>query len=113
MLFNLNTSNGTNVVEDLRGAMSSTNVAVTSTAAVALAANANRTKYMIQNLGSATVFLKEGAAPVTGATPNYNVSIPSGFLWLENMEDARYTGTVQLVTASGTANCMVSEGALS
>jgi len=114
MLVNLNTSNGsTNITEDIRNAMSATAVPVTATPSIVLAANANRTRYMIYNpAGGASVFIREGVAPVTGATPAYNVMIPPNFIWKDDMEDARFPGPIHAVTASGTATIVVSEGAL-
>ena len=113
MLFNLNNASNVNITEDLRGALSTATVPATTTASIALAANAARSNYMIYNNGSAPVYLREGSAPVTGATPAYNVIIPSGFLWKEDFETARYTGAIHVVTASGTASLQVSEGTLS
>lgn len=112
MLFNLNTA-ALNVAEDMRGALSAATVAVTTTASIALAANTGRSNYMIYNIGPSPVYIKEGAAPVTGATPNYNVMIPSGYLWKEDFETARYTGAIHAICATGTASLQVSEGTLS
>ena len=112
MLFNLNNANNVNITEDLRGALSTATVSVTTTASIALAANAARSNYMLYNNGPASVCLREGVAPVTGATPAYNVIIPSGFLWKEDFVTARYTGAIHVITASGTSSLQVSEGTL-
>ena len=109
MLVNLNSANA----KDLRGALSSASVSVTTTASIALAANTARSNYMIHNNGSASVYLREGSAPVTGANPIYNAIIPSGFFWKEDFLSSRYTGAIHVVTASGTASLQVSEGTLS
>jgi hypothetical protein len=113
MLVNLNSANAAvNVVKDIRSALSAATVVVTTTATIALAANAFRSNYMIYNSGSNTVYLREGTAPVTGASPSYNVIIPPGFLWKEDFPTARYTGTIHAITASGSTSLQVSEGTL-
>lgn len=112
MLVNLNPNSGTNITEDMRAAMTAAAVAITTTASIALAANVNRVRYMIYNAGPATIFIREGAPPVAGATPSYSFPIPSGFLWQDTMVDARFTGAIHAITASGTASAMVSEGVL-
>jgi hypothetical protein len=113
MLVNLNSTGNVNITEDLRGALSAATVSVTTTASIGLAANAARSNYMMHNNGPASVYLREGSAPVTGANPAYNVIIPSGFLWKEDYPTARYTGAIHVITASGTASLQVSEGTLS
>jgi len=112
MLFNVNNASNVNITEDLRGALSTATVPVTTTATIALAANAARSNYMIYNSGPVPVYLREGSAPVTGASPAYNVIIPSGFLWKEDFQTARYTGTIHVVTAAGSSSLQASEGTL-
>lgn len=116
MLVNLNTSNGTNIVEDIRGPMTPTGVTVTTTASIILTANTARTSYMIYNAGPNTIHLREGAAPVVTATapatPLYNTIIPPGFLWKEPFKDARFTGDIHAICAAGTASLQVSQGLL-
>ena len=109
MLFNLN-SGSVNVAEDTRGAKVPVVVSVTNTAANALSANPNRACYSMFNTGPATVFMREGAA-VTSTL--YDVQIPPGFYWKEDFPSARYLGVISVITASGTASLLVSEGALS
>lgn len=89
-----------------RQAKTTTAVAVTTTASVALAANANRANMSLFNAGPATVFLREGST-VTATV--YEASIPMGFHWSFEPNAYRYTGAISLITASGTANIMVSE----
>lgn len=98
-----------NVSEDARNANTVTPVSATTTAGVALAANANRVNYSIYNAGPATVFLREGSV-VTSTL--YTTPIPSGFLWKEDFIGARYTGVISVITGSGTASLQVSEGTL-
>jgi hypothetical protein len=84
--------------------------AITTTASVALAANANRANWSFYNAGPATVFMREGAT-VTAAL--YEKPIPAGFHWDSEPSAYRYTGAISLITASGTANVMVSESVIS
>ncbi len=110
MLFNLNPSSSVNITEDTRAAKATAIVSATSTVGVALAANTNRAVYSIYNAGPATVFLREGAV----VTPTlYDVQIPAGFYWKEEFSSARYLGAISVITASGTASLLVSEGAVS
>lgn len=116
MLVNLNTSSGTNIIEDTRGPSTPAAAAVTTTASIALAANTARASYTIYNAGPNAVYIREGAAPVATATapatPLYNVIIPPGFFWKEPFQDARFTGDIHAVCASGTASLQVSQGLL-
>jgi hypothetical protein len=106
MLFNLNPTGSTNVTEDTRGPETSTSVAVTTTASVALAANASRTNYSVYNVGNATVYLRE-ATTVTAAL--YKVAIPPGYFWKEDFAGgSRYLGAVSVVGAAA-STCLVSE----
>ncbi len=109
MLFNLNPSSSVNIAEDTRAAKTTAIVSATSTVGVALAANPNRAVYSIFNAGPAPIFLREGAA-VTPAL--YDVQIPAGFYWKEDFSGARYLGAISVITASGTASLLVSEGAV-
>lgn len=93
----------------VRGAKTTTAVAVATTASVALAANANRANFSMFNAGPATVFLREGNT-VTATV--YEVSIPMGFHWSSEPSAYRYTGAISLITALGTANILVSESAV-
>jgi hypothetical protein len=108
MLVNVN-SGSVNVAEDTRTAKLPVSVPVTNTAANALSANPNRACYSIYNAGPATVFMREGAA-VTSTL--YDVPIPAGFYWKEDFPFARYLGVISVITASGTASLLVSEGSL-
>lgn len=111
MLFNLNSSSGVNVTEDWRSAKTTTAVSATSTVSVALAANASRATYSIYNTGTATVYVREGAV-VTSTL--YEFLIPPGYYWKDDFSNGvRYSGTISVITASGTASLMVSEGLLS
>ena len=109
MLVNVNPSTNVNITEDLRSAKTTTTVSATTTVAVALAANAAWANYSIYNAGSSTVFLREGTV-VTSTL--YDVQIPPGFYGKEEFLTSRYTGVVSVITASGTAPLMVSEGSL-
>lgn len=109
MLVNVNSSTSVNVAEDLRSAKTVATISATTTVAVALAANPVRANYSIYNTGSSTVFLREGTS-VTSTL--YDVQIPPGFYWKEEFLTSRYTGVVSVITASGTASLMVSEGSL-
>lgn len=109
MLVNLNPNSSVNVAEDTRTAKVTTAVSATSTVGVALAANTNRAVYSIYNTGPATVFLREGGV-VTSTL--YDVQIPAGFYWKEEFSSARYLGAISVITASGTASLLVSEGAV-
>jgi hypothetical protein len=93
-----------------RQAKTTTVAAITTTASVALAANANRANWSFYNAGPATVFMREGAI-VTAAL--YEKPIPAGFHWDSEPSAYRYTGAISLITASGTANVMVSESIIS
>ncbi len=108
MLFNLN-SGSVNVTEDTRSAKTSAAVSASTTVTSALAANPNRACYSIYNAGPATVFLREGA---TVSATLYDVQIPAGFYWKEDFPSARYLGAISVITASGTASLLVSEGSL-
>jgi hypothetical protein len=110
MLVNLNQNSSVNIAEDTRGAKTTTTVSATTTAAVALPANASRAAYSIYNAGTTTVYFREGAT-VTSAL--YEMPIPPGFAWIENFPSGtRYLGAVSVITATGTASLMVSEGSL-
>jgi len=111
MLVNLNTNN-TNITEDVRNAMSAASASITTTASIVLPANTARVRYALYNAGPATIFIREGAVPVATGTPVYSFPLPSGFYWQDKMDDARYTGAIHAVTASGTASLMVSEATL-
>lgn len=88
-----------------RGAKTTTAATVNTTASVALAANANRASFAFYNAGPATVFLREGAT-VTAAL--YELPVPAGYHY-DGEINPRYTGAISMITASGTANVMVSE----
>lgn len=92
-----------------RQAKTTATVAITTSASVALAANANRANWSFYNAGPATVFMREGPT-VTAAL--YEKPIPPGFHWDSEPSAYRYTGAISLITASGTANVMVSESVL-
>jgi hypothetical protein len=92
-----------------RGAKTTAAVSVTTTASVALAANANRANWSFYNAGPATVFMREGTT-VTAAL--YEKPIPAGFHWDSDPSTYRYTGAIALITQSGRANVMVSESVL-
>jgi hypothetical protein len=106
MLLNVNPLGSTNVTEDIRGPETSTSVAITTTASVALAANTARTNYAVYNAGNATVYLRE-AATVTASL--YKVPIPPGYFWKEDFSGgSRYLGAVSLIGAAA-STCLVSE----
>ena len=92
-----------------RQAKTTTATEITTTASVALAANANRANYSLFNAGPETVLLQEGTTVTPAA---YEVSIPAGFHWNSEPSNYRYIGAISLITASGTANVMVSESIL-
>jgi len=105
MLFNVNPP-GSNVTEDTRGPETSTSVAITTTASVALAANTARTNYSVYNTGNGTVYLRE-AATVTASL--YKVAIPPGHIWKEDFAGgSRYLGAVSVIGAAA-STCLVSE----
>jgi hypothetical protein len=109
-LVNLNPSNvPVNVAEDIRNPDTATAVSVTTTASVALAANPNRAGYSIYNAGSATVFMRENST-VTAAL--YKHPIPPGYVLESDFSTSRYTGAIAVVTASGTANLLVTESTI-
>jgi hypothetical protein len=110
MIFNLNSNNPIDIKEDIRGDKTTTTVSVTTTLAVALAANPKRAVYTIYNAGPATILMREGPT-VTAAL--YDVAIPSGFYWKEDFGgSARYLGQISVITAGGTASLQVSQGSL-
>ena len=92
-----------------RQAKTTTATGITTTASVALAANANRANYSLFNAGPGTVLFREGTTVAPGA---YEVSIPAGFHWNSEPSNYRYTGAISLITTAGTANVMVSESIL-
>jgi hypothetical protein len=108
MLVNLNPSNvAVNIAEDIRNSDIATAFTATATAGVALAANPNRGAYSIYNASSnVTVYVRE-AATVTAAL--YKHPIPPGYLFESDFSTSRYTGPVSVITASGSANLMVTE----
>jgi len=109
MLVNVNPSTSVNIAEDLRSPKTTATVLATTTVAVALEVNAVRANYSIYNAGSSTVFVREGTE-VTSTL--YDLQIPPGFYWKEEFLTSRYTGVVSVITESGTASLMVSEGSL-
>ena len=92
-----------------RGAKTTASVSVTTTAAVALAANANRAGFSFYNAGPATVFVREGTT-VTAAL--YELPIPAGYHY-DGEINPRYTGAISMITSAGTASVMVSESVYS
>lgn len=109
-LVNLNPSNvAVNIAEDIRNADTVTAVNVTTTVAVALAANPNRGSYSIYNAGTVTVYVRENAT-VTAAL--YKHPIPAGYLFESDFSTSRYTGAISVITASGTSNLMVTESTI-
>lgn len=110
-LVNLNPSNvAVNIAEDIRSADAVTAVTATATTSVALPANANRAGYSIYNASSTTVYIRENAT-VTAAL--YKHPIPPGYLFESEFTSSRYTGVISVITASGSANLMVSESSIS
>ncbi len=108
-LVNLNPSPSNvavNIAEDIRGADAVTAVTASATSSIALTANPNRVLYSIYNAGSTTVFIRENAT-VTASL--YKHPIPPGYLFESDASSSRYTGIVSVITASGSANIMVSE----
>lgn len=109
MLFNLNSTNAAiNIAEDIRGSDNATSVAVTTTASVALAANASRAAYSIYNAGNATVFIRENA---TVTTAIYKTPIPPGYLWKEDFLGSRYLGIISIIGAA-TSTVLVAESSV-
>jgi hypothetical protein len=106
MLFNLNPTGSVNVTEDTRGADVVTNVPVTTTLGVALAANNNRARYSVYNAGQNIVYLRENA---TVSATAYTTLIPPGYLWKEDFAGgSRYLGVVSVIGA-GNSSIQVSE----
>lgn len=93
-----------------RNAGTPVSVSVSTTASVALAANANRANYSLYNAGPGTIFMREGA---TVAGNLYERPIPPGFQWDSEPSSYRYTGAIALIASSGTATVMVTESTLS
>jgi hypothetical protein len=93
-----------------RNAGTPVSVSVSTTASVALAANANRANYSLYNAGPGTVLMRE-AGTVAGNL--YERPIPSGFQWDSEPSSYRYTGAISLITTSGTATVMVTESTFS
>jgi hypothetical protein len=110
MLVNLNPSNiAVNVAEDIRGSDTATAVSASATASVALPANPLRGAYSIYNAGSVTVFVRENS---TVTATLYKHPIPPGYLFESDFSTSRYTGPISVITASGSANLMVTESAI-
>jgi hypothetical protein len=112
-LVNLNPSPSNvavNIAEDIRSADNVTAVNAATTSSIALAANASRGSYSIYNAGSTTVYIRENAT-VTAAL--YKHPIPPGYLFESDFSSARYTGSISVITASGTASLMVAESIIS
>jgi hypothetical protein len=110
MLVNLNPPNvAVNIAEDVRNPDTATAVSATGTASVALPANPNRGAYSIYNAGSTTVFVRENA---TVTATLYKHPIPPGYLFESDFSTSRYTGAISVITASGTANLMVTESTI-
>jgi hypothetical protein len=93
-----------------RNAGTPVSVSISTTASVALAANANRAGYSFYNAGPGTILMREGT---TVASNLYERPIPSGFQWDSEPSSYRYTGAVSLIAAAGTATVMVTESTLS
>lgn len=109
MLFNLNQSNPINPTEDVRGAKVTSAVTATTTVGVLLAANPLRAAISIFNAGSVDIFIREGA---TVTSTLYELKIPPGYLYKEEYAGGRYLGAISVITASGSAVLMVSEGSV-
>ena len=111
-LVNLNPSNASvNIAEDIRGSDTVTLVSATATSSVALPANGNRAGYSIYNASSNTTVYVREAGTVTAAL--YKNPIPPGYFFESDFSNSRYTGAISVITASGTANLMVTESTIS
>lgn len=79
-------------------------VAVATTSTTILAANANRTGFIIVNNSTVTIFVKLGS----GATVADSIPIARGASWTMT-GDRVYSGIITGIVASGTADVRVSE----
>lgn len=71
-----------------------TSPTVTTTSSIVLNASTSRKRFSVLNSGTTTVFLEYGNA----ASATSGIPIPGGFLWVETLA---YTGSVSLITQSG------------
>jgi hypothetical protein len=110
MMMNLNPGLPVNVNEGVRDAQTVVTAAVGTTVFPVLAANPSRASYNLYNIGSETVYIREGA---TVSSTLYDIAIPPGYLWKEAFSGSpRYLGAISGVTASGISSLQVSEGSL-
>jgi hypothetical protein len=110
MMMNLNPGLPVNVSEGVRGAQNVTTAAVGVTVFPLLAANPDRASYNLYNIGTQTVYVREGA---TVSPTLYDIAIPPGYLWKETFSGSpRYLGAISAITASGVSSVQVSEGEL-
>jgi hypothetical protein len=99
-----------NPQEDTRGPVATTTVPVSATTTVVLAANPSRAYYLIRNNGNVPVYLTESVA-ATVANAFYVLQPGKG--WEEAFNSTpRYTGSINGITASGTASVIVNEANL-
>lgn len=82
---------------------SSTNdtVSVTNTVTTALAANSDRVKLTLFNVGAKVAYVKFG---VGAATTDYSIEIPSGYA----LSESEYTGIVTAICAAGETTSLIS-----
>lgn len=105
-IYNLNPTQSQQQPPLSRNAKTPVAVSITTTASVALAANASRAGFSFYNAGPATVFMREGST----VTPLlYEQPVPAGYHYDSEPSAFRYTGAVSLITATGTASVMMSE----